>query len=95
MGVNDSIRAYNGVVTWINNNNIDIGEPKKKSFRQIELHMNSVFIRFCKENNLEFCKNNSKSYRGTFSPAMSNCRVIQENWNLWTKWAKQNYGKSI
>lgn len=93
MGVNDSIRAYNGVITWVNNNNIDFGEPKKKSYRAIDRHLNSVFREFGKSINVEMHKDNSRAYKGTFSPAMANCKVIQDHWEEFKQWAKKNYIK--
>tara|TARA_R110000796_G_scaffold181330_1_gene297879 strand:+ start:30227 stop:30505 length:279 start_codon:yes stop_codon:yes gene_type:complete len=92
MGVRDSIRAYNGVISWINKNNIELGTPKKKSYRALDEHLNGIWIKFGKDHDIKMTRNNSKGYKGSFSPQMANCCRIQENWNAFTKWIKENYG---
>ena len=89
MGVRDSIRAYNGVIAYINKHNIDLGKPKKKSRRAVDEHLNSVWREFGKEFNLEMSKNNRPGYKGSFSPQMYNCIVIQDNWSDFKKWVEK------
>lgn len=94
MSAKDSIRAYNGVANWLNKqDNIDLGKPKRKTYRAHEEHLNNILIRFGKENNLKMEKNNSPKYKGTYSPAMSNCRVVQAHFGLFKKWIFENYLK--
>lgn len=92
MGVRDSIRAYNGVINWCNNNNINLGRPKKGTYRAADQHLNNIFREFGKAHAIKMCKNNSRGYKGTFSPAMANCVRIQENWELFKTWIQENYG---
>ena len=91
MGVNDSIRAYNGVISWINKNNIDLGEPLKKTRKGVEEHLNNIWIQFGKEHNLEMSPNNNPKYKGSFSPQMYNCTEIQASWTEFKKWVLKNY----
>ena len=91
MGVNNSIRAYNGAISWINNNDYDLGKPEKKFYRSVERHLNKIFISFGKEHNIKMEKDNSPKYKGSYSPMMSNCQDIQQNWELFTTWIKKNY----
>lgn len=91
MGVTDSIRAYNGVIGYINKNNIDLGEPEKKSHRALDQHLNGIWRKFGKEHNIKMIKNNSRGYKGSFNPMMANCQNIQENWGIFIKWIKENY----
>lgn len=95
MGVNDAIRAYNGVITWINKNNFDLGEPKKKSHRGIDQHLNAIFRKFGQEHNIEMRKDNTPRYKGSFSPMMSNCIRIQDNWKEFKEWAENNLPKKV
>ena len=91
MGVYTAIRALNGVTNYINKNNIDIGKPKKKTYRAIDEHLNSVFHKFGNENNIKMEKNNSRNYRGSYSPVASNAIKVQENWELFKQWLSDNY----
>lgn len=91
MSVNDAIRAYNGVVNFINNNNFNIGQPKRKTYRAKEEYLNGILHKFGRDHNLKMEKNNSPRYKGTYSPCMSNCITIQNNWKLFVKWLKENY----
>lgn len=93
MGVYDAIRAGNGVINFLNSNEdkIDIGKPKTKSYRQQEIHLNNLLLEFGKQNNIKLLKNNSTKYKGSFSPFMENSKKIQENWNLFKEWIFNNY----
>lgn len=93
MGVYQAIRASNGVRGWLNKNNFDLGKPKKKSYRALDEHFNSILIKFGKENNIKMERNNSPGYKGDYNPSLSNCITIQNNWNVFTKWIKDNYPK--
>lgn len=92
MGVRDSIRAYNGVITWLNG--FDLGKPKKKSYRARDEYLNNIFIKFGKEHNIEMENNNSRGYKGSYNPMMSNCCNIQNNWQLFKDWIIKNYPKT-
>jgi hypothetical protein len=89
MGVKDKIRAFNGVSNYINRHSIDIGKPKRKSFRALDEHINNVFIKFGKEHNIPMTGNNSLRYKGQHSPVMDNAIIVQEHWKLFTKWIKE------
>lgn len=91
MGVNDSIRAYNGVISWINNNNFDLGKPERKTNRGIDEHLNEIWRRFGKEHDIPMEKNNSKKYKGSYNPQMANCQNIQEHWDKFVPWVKSNF----
>lgn len=92
MGINDAIRAYNGVTNWLNNQeNVDLGKPKRKTYRAQDEYLNNILKEFGKEHNLDMYKNNSPKYKGSFSPVMTNCIVIQENWKDFKKWINKNY----
>ena len=94
MSVRDSIRAYNGVANWLNSqDNIDLGKPKRKTYRAQDEHLNNILIRFGKENELKMEKNNSPRYRGTYSPVMTNCKMVQAHFSLFKKWIFENYPK--
>lgn len=91
MGVRDAIRAYNGLVHYINK--FDIGKPKRKTYRAHDEYLNNMLIKFGKEHNILMEKNNSPKYKGSYSPVMSNAQRVQENWQLFTKWINDNYQK--
>lgn len=92
MGLKDSIRAYNGIVNWLNNQeNINLGKPKKKTYRAKDEHLNNILIKFGVENKLKMEENNSPRYKGSYSPVMSNCVIVQSNFNLFTQWIINNY----
>jgi hypothetical protein len=95
MGVYDAIRASNGVINYLNSNEdkLDIGKPKNKSYRQQEIHLNNLLLKFGKEKGIKLLKNNSPKYKGSFSPFMANCQNIQENWTLFREWLFNNYTK--
>lgn len=93
MGVRDSIKAYNGVISWINKNNFDLGQPNKKSHRAIDEHLNSIWRKFGQEHDIVMEKDNSKRYKGSYNPMMSNCCRIQERWKDFTSWVGNNYPK--
>jgi len=86
-----SVRGYNGVINWMENNNIDIGEPPKKTFRAKDEHFNNFFIKFGRENGIEMVPNNKKGYKGSFTPSLANADKIQENWKLFKAWALETY----
>lgn len=93
MSVYDAIRAANGVTSYINSQSkkIDIGKPKNKSYRQQEIHLNNLLLKFGSDNGIKLLKNNNRNYKGSFSPYMSNCKIIQENFKLFTKWLDNNF----
>lgn len=95
MSVYDAIRASNGVINFLNSNadKIDIGKPKTKSYKQQDIHLNNLLLKFGKDKNIKLLKNNSPKYKGNFSPFMQNCIVIQENWALFKEWLFKNYSK--
>lgn len=94
MGVRDAVIAYNGVANWLNNQeNIDIGKPKRKTCRAQEEYLNNILIQFGKDNNIKMERNNSPSYKGSYSPVMSNCIRVQENFKLFREWIINNYSK--
>lgn len=95
MSVRDAIRAYNGVMQHLENNaeTINIGQPEKKSFRAREEYLNNIIIKFGKDLNIEMEPNNSKRYKGNYSPCMSNCERIQAVWGKWVTWLNDNYKK--
>lgn len=94
MGVYDAIRASNGVISYLNKNadKIDIGKPKRKTYRAQDEHLNNLLIEFGKAHNHKMEKNNSPKYKGSYSPFMSNCQTVQANWSLFKKWLIDNYG---
>tara|TARA_R110000737_G_scaffold27009_1_gene45806 strand:+ start:397 stop:675 length:279 start_codon:yes stop_codon:yes gene_type:complete len=92
MGVYDSIRAYNGVISWCNKH-VELGTPKTRS--SAERHLNNIWIEFGKAHCIKMQRNNSKSYKGDYSPAMGNCQIIQNNWELFKPWMKKNYSKEV
>ena len=96
MGIRDSLRASNGVINWLNkqSDKIDIGQPKRKSYRATDEHLNNLLIEFGKCNNLKMEKNNSPKYKGCYSPFVSNCVIIQANFELFKEWLINNYSKN-
>lgn len=94
MGVNDAIRAYNGVVNWINKqNNLNLPQPKNKSYKQHDINFNNILIQFGKENNIKMERNNKPKYKGNYNPGMSNCIEVQNNWKLFKEWIIKKYTK--
>ena len=94
MGVRAAIRAGNGVINYLNKY-YTIGKPKSNSFKQQEVFLNNLLLKFGKENNIKLMKNNASKYKGNFSPFMANCMEIQEHWSLFTKWLKENYESNV
>lgn len=94
MGVYDAIRASNGVTSYLNriSDKIDIGKPKKKTYRAQDEHLNNILRQFGKDYNIQMLKNNSPNYKGSFNPFMANCEKVQDNWELFKEWLMSKYG---
>jgi hypothetical protein len=92
MGVNDAIRAYNGLINYLNNK-VDVGKPKKRTHRAYDEYLNNILIKFGKDHNITMAKNNSPRYKGSYSPVMSNARRVQANWSDFVKWLDIHYKK--
>jgi hypothetical protein len=91
MGVRDSIRAYNVVITWINNSGYDLGKPAINTFKSVDAHLNAIFISFGRKHNIQMEKDNSSAYRGCYCPMRSNCIRIQARFEDFKIWIKENY----
>jgi len=93
MGVYDAIRASNGIVNFLNSieDKIDIGKPKNKSHRQQDIHLNNLLLSFGKAKGIKLMKNNSFKYKGSFSPFMLNCEIIQEHYKEFKEWLFETY----
>lgn len=91
MSVVGKLRAYNGIINWLDKNNIDIGEPKRKTYRARDEYLNNILIKFGREHNIKMQNNNSPKYKGSYSPVVSNAVLVQKNFGDFIKWIKINY----
>lgn len=89
--INTKIRAYNGVVNFINK--YDVPPPPKKSYGSMVRTLNDLLIRFLQENKLQFVPNNSPKYKGNYYPVYDNCITVQENFPLFINWMNKNFNK--
>ena len=89
MSIMTKIISYNGVIIYLQKN-FNLPTPRNKSFRAFEEMINDIQIKYLKEHNIEYRKNNSKGYRGNYSPAIDNSVVIQNNWNQFKEWCNIN-----
>lgn len=84
--------CYNGVLVYLQKN-FNLPAPRSKSFRAFEEMINDIQIKYLKEYNIECKKNNSRGYRGNYSPAMDNSVDVQGNWNQFKEWCNINLEK--
>lgn len=91
MSVNDKIRAYNGVITYLSK--FDIGKPRTKSYRSYDEHINNILIDFLKSIGVRCVKNNSPKYRGSYQPVLDNSCDAQEHFSKFASYIKNRYNK--
>ena len=71
-----------GIANYINKNTT-LGWLKPRK-------LNEIMIEFLKSINLKYMQWNPR-YKGCNTPDLINSVAIQENWDLFKKWLKENY----
>ena len=94
MSVIVKISKYNGILVYLQKN-FNLPTPRNKSFKAFEEMINDILVKYLKENNFKYVKNNSKGYRGNYSPALDNSIVIQEDWKQFKEWCVNNLEKIL
>lgn len=90
MSIVDSIRASNGVTTFMNR--FETGFTSKQSHRKQDQFINNILVHFAKAKQIEgIHRNNSPGYKGSFNPLIANSPIIQEHWQEFKKWMHNNY----
>jgi len=91
MSIVDKIRGCNGTTKYMYKFNI--GKPKKKSHIAVDEYLNNIILKFGKENDIKYIKNNRRGYKGSFNPLIENGWNVQDHFPLFMKWMNTNYKK--